>query len=224
MITQATGNNVAPSLKRPSRRGFSLLEVMITLAVLTIMMGPMVAVFFQSGSSFRAQSQQVELTPQMRIAMDQISRCIRQAGNDPSESTGAPPVTVLGSGRIRIATDITGSVPGPGGSALGATGDPDGRLTGLYEIAEFRLDPGRNRVLANIGQGEEVLAEGISGLTFTCLDLNGAPTADPAAIARVQVAMTGQTDDADLQMGRRYTMTLQSEIFIRSRTPQVIPE
>jgi hypothetical protein len=197
---------------------------MITLAILTIMMGPMVAVFFQSGSSFRAQSQQAELIQQMRIAMDQISRCIRQAGNDPTESIGAPPVTVLGSGRIRIATDITGSTPGPGGSALAATGDPDGALTALYEIVEFRLDPGRNRILANIGQGEETLAEGISGLTFTTLDLNGAPTGNPAAIARVQVAMTGRTADPDLQMRRDYTMTLQSEVFIRSRTPQIIPE
>ncbi len=207
-----------------AQRGFTLLEVMITLTVMTILMGPMVVVFFQSGTSFRAQTEQAELTQQMRIAMDQISRCIRQAGNDPSESIGVPPVTILGPGHIRIATDITGSVPGGGGDELNATGDPDGTLSSLYEIVEFRYDSAQNQLQADIGLGEETLAQGVSNLTFTCLDLNGTPTADPAAIARVQVSMTGRSTDPDLQMGRNYTLTLQSEVFIRSRTPQVIPD
>jgi len=217
-------NTLKSPVPRATQQGFTLLEVMITLAVMTIMMGPMVVVFFQSGTSFRAQSQQSELIQQMRIAMDQISRCIRQAGNDPSESLGVPPVTILGSGHIRIATDITGSIPGAGGNELRATGDPDGALSSLYEIVEFRHNPGQNQILADIGLGEEPLAQGVSNLTFTCLDLNGNPTADPAAIARVQVSMTGRSTDPDLQMGKNYTLTLQSEVFIRSRTPQVIPD
>lgn len=209
---------------RADRRGFSLLELLITLAILTIMMAPMVAIFYQSEASFRAQSQQAEMLGQMRIAMDQITRCLRQAGNEPISSLGVPAVVVLGDGHIRLNTDITGSVASTSGNSAESTGDPDGALGSIYEVVTFRHDPQRDAIYADVGYGEELLAQNISGLSFTYMDLAGSPTMDPAKIAQVRVWMTGESEEADMQMGRPYTISLRSDVFIRSRTPQILPE
>lgn len=205
-------------------RGFSLLELMITLAVLTIMMAPMVAIFFQSESSFRAQSQEAEMIGQMRIAMDQITRCLRQAGNEPISALGVPPVVVLGNGYIRLNTDITGSVASTTGNSAESTGDPDGTLNSIYEIVSFRHDPQQKAIFADVGYGEELLAQNISGLSFTFMDLTGTPTSDPSKIAQVRIWMMGESEESDMQMKEPYTITLRSDVFIRSRMPQILPE
>lgn len=207
----------------PHQAGYTLTEMMVTLAVLTIIMAPMLALFFQAQSTFRAQSEQAELLGQMRVAMDQIARVIRQAGNAPIRSLGVPPVEILGDGWIRVNSDLTGSVPSTTGNPAESTGDPDGSLSSVYEVLTFRHDAGEGRIYADIGYGEEILVEGIDELNFTFLDLQGNVTTDPNAIARVVVEMIGQTASDDMQMKAPYTLTLRSEIFIRSRTPQVIP-
>jgi len=198
--------------------------MMVTMAILGIVSGPILAIFYQSEASFQAQNQQAVVLQHMRLAMDQISRVIRQAGNEPVAAIGVPPVTVLGEGEIRVCSDITGSVASTTGNPAESTGDPDGLLNSVYEIVEFRHDDASNSILADIGYGEGILAEGISELNFTAFDLNGNPTADPNNIVRIQVEMTGTTRDPDMQIGRRYTLTLRSDVFIRSRMPQVMPE
>lgn len=206
------------------RRGFSLLELMITLAVLTVMMAPMVSIFFQSEASFRAQDQESRLIGQMRIAMDQITRCLRQAGNEPVSPLGVPAVVVLGDGHIQLNTDITGAVASTTGNSAESTGDPDGTLGSIYEVVTFRHDRQQKALYADIGYGEELLAQNIGDLRFTFMDLTGIPTSDPSKIAQVRVWMMGESEEADMQMGQLYTITLRSDVFIRSRTPQILPE
>lgn len=217
------GNRRTGREAAPSQAGYTLTEMMVTLAVLTIIMAPMLALFFQAQSMFRAQSEQAELLGQMRVAMDQIARVIRQAGNEPIHSLGVPPVEVLGDGWIRVNSDLTGSVPSTTGNPAESTGDPDGSLSSIYEIVTVRHDAAEGRIYADIGYGEEILVEGIDELNFTFLDLQGNVTTDPNAVARVVVEMVGRTASNDMQMKAPYTLTLRSEIFIRSRTPHVMP-
>lgn len=211
----------SPRLVRIRREaGFTLTEMLVTIAVMAILTGPLVVVFQQSQSSYLAQTEQAELLQQMRIAMSQITRTIRQAGNVPVADVG-PAVEVLGTGSIRLRTDITGSVAGE--SALRSTGDPDGAASALFEVVTYRHDANARRAIVDFGLGESVLVGRISSLTFTTTDLSGNPTVNPASIAGVRVVMVGETGRADLQMGDRYAITLSSEVFLRSRTPQVMP-
>ena len=204
-----------------SEKGFTLVEMLVTTVVLMLLTGPLLIVFQQSGATFRAQSDQGEMAEQMRIAMDQITRCIRQAGNDPLEALAVPGVNPISSNHIQLNTDITGSVPSGTGNPLESSGDPDGTLNSLYESVSFRQSG--TDLLADIGFGEEVLAEGISQLSFTYLDINGAPTMVPDDVARVQVTMVATTDRGDMRNNQLYSLTLQSEVFVRSMTPNVIP-
>ncbi|GAB4114079.1 MAG: hypothetical protein Kow001_15500 [Acidobacteriota bacterium] len=212
-------HSTPPQTLRTRHAGFTLTEMLVTISVLAILTGPLVVVFRQTQGSFLAQTDQAELLQKMRIAMAQMTRTIRQAGNEPVADIG-PAVEVLGAGHLRLRTDITGS---SGGSALSATGDPDGAASALFEVVTFRYDANQRRIMADFGLGESVLVERISDLSFVTTDLNGNPSLDPDEIASVQVVMVGETAGSDMQMGERYAFTLSSEAFLRSRTPQVLP-
>lgn len=200
--------------------GFTLTEMLVTIAVMAVLTGPLVVVFQQSQSSYLSQTDQAELMQKMRIAMSQMTRTIRQAGNAPVAPIGAA-VEVLDNGALRLRTDITGSVAGAG--TLLATGDPDGATTALFEVVTYRHDGANERVMVDFGTGETVLVERVTALTFTPVDLNGNPTVVSANVVGVQVVMVGETDRADMQIGDRYAFTLRSEAFLRSQTPQIMP-
>lgn len=199
-------------------------EALVALAVLGILGGAIVSIFHQSQASYRAQIDQAERIQQVRIAMDQIARCLRQAGNDPLEQISALPVIPLENGGILITSDITGSEASVTGNPAESTGDPDGRLTSIYERVTFRYDSQNRAILSDVGYGEEVLAEGITLLSFDLLDLTGNVTSDNSQIARVKVKIVGESEKPDMRNGLINTVTLESDVLLRSRIPQVIPE
>jgi len=212
-----------PEARSHSIRGFSLTEALVTLAIMSILMGSILTVFYQSHASYRAQTEQAKRLQQMRIAMDQIIRSVRQSGNDPFKTVGVPPVQILDEGAIQVTTDITGSVPSTTGNPAEATGDPDGRATCIYENVTIRHDPQTERIFADVGYGPEIVAEDISVLNFQFFDLNGIETLDPAQITRVRVHMVGHSELPDMQTKRIDSLTLESDVFIRNRFPHVIP-
>ncbi len=145
---------------------------------------------------------------------------LRQAGNDPEEylkNNNIPPIEILGSNHIRINSDISGSVPATSGDPLEATGDPDGDLDNLYERVEVRYDPTEKNLYLDIGNGADVLAENLS-FNLTFFDGNGNETNVQEKIARVRVEVVAETKNADPQTGKVQSMTLQSEVMLRSQS------
>jgi len=115
-----------------NRRGFSFLELLIVTAIFTVIVAASLSLAHKAQFSFRSERDFTETSEQARIAMDQIVRYLRQAGNDPTgelKKAGIEAVVVSSGSRIEINSDITGS--GPAGSAIspGSSfdyGDPDG--------------------------------------------------------------------------------------------------
>ncbi|HLU99650.1 MAG TPA: prepilin-type N-terminal cleavage/methylation domain-containing protein [Acidobacteriota bacterium] len=205
-------------------KGFTLSEVLITTAILTLITGAAMTVFNQSQLAYTTQNDFRKTSSQLRVTLDEIVRYIRQAGSDPNEALGLNPVEVLGTGHIRLTSDVTGSIASTTQNSAEATGDPDGALDSIYEMVEIRHDSGEERIYIDIGYGEQVLAERVTHLSFAFFDLNGNEVTDPSEIARVAVQVTGVTESADPRSGKTTSITLQSNAFIRSRTPEIVPE
>ena len=201
-------------------RGFTLVEMIIANAVLVIATGAIFSIFSQSQYSYEAQQDILEVTQQARVAMLQVSTYLRQAGNDPEgylRDNDIPPIELLGANYIRINSDVTGSVPAAGGDPLEATGDPDGSLDNLYERVVVRYVEAQESLYLDIGYGPDVLAENLS-FDFTFLDMSGIETADEEDIVRVRIEVVAQTEDPDRQTGGVQSITLQSEVMLRSQS------
>ncbi|MCH8017316.1 MAG: hypothetical protein IH917_11900 [Acidobacteria bacterium] len=201
-------------------RGFTLVEIVIANAVLVVATGAMFSFFSQSQHSFESQRDIMEVTRQARAAMLQVSSYLRQAGNDPEgylRDNGIPPIELLGANYIRINSDITGSVPAASADPLEATGNPDGTLDNLYERVEIRYVASQERLYLDMGYGSDVLAENLS-FGFTFLDISGNETANEDDIVRVRINVVAETEELNPLTDEVQSITLQSEVMLRSQT------
>jgi hypothetical protein len=149
-----------------------------------------------------------------------VEMVLRQAGNDPEgylRDNDIPPIEILGDNYIRISSDVTGSVPDAGGDPLEATGDPDGSVDNLYEQVVVRYIEAQESLYLDIGYGSEILAEKVS-VDFTFLDSSGNETADEDDIVRVRIEVVAESEDPDPQTGKVQSITLESEMMLRSRS------
>lgn len=229
------------SLSDDSSRGFTLVEMLIATAVLVVIGGGVFTLLNQSQRSYGSQQDMTEVVQQARLAMDQITTYLRRAGNDPQkifETWGIPPTIPFGHGtgpgshtgifpievnsaqHIQIHSDVTGAV----GVGSTASGDPDGTIDNLYEKVVVRYDSVTRKLYMDIadGSGEQLYADNISSFAFTFYDLAGTlitnPANNEAAITRAHVQLTAETKDLDPESGKVQTLTLESDVMLRSKS------
>ncbi len=201
-------------------RGFTLAEIVIANAVLVVAAGAIFSVFYQSQHSLKSQQDILEVTQQARAAMLQVSSYLRQAGNDPEgylRDNDIPPIELLGTNYIRINSDITGAVPAASADPLDASGNPDGTLDNLYEQVVVRYNASQECLYLDIGYGPDVVAENLS-FDFTFLEISGNETANEDDIVRVQIEVMAETEDLNPLTDEVQSITLQSEVMLRSRS------
>ena len=125
-------------------KGFSIVEALIVVAILSVVLGAIFGIAYKAQVSFDAEKRFTETSQHARIAMDEIVRYVRQAGNDPFPKDGFsyPAVELLNgnSNQIVVRSDITGSYPNPGS----ATGDPDHLLNSPMEDVTIQYVPNQN--------------------------------------------------------------------------------
>ena len=201
-------------------RGFTLAEIVIANVVLVVTAGAMFSAFSQSQHSFGSQQDILDATRQARAAMLQVSSYLRQAGNDPEgylRDNNIPPIELLAANYIRINSDVTGSVPAASADPLEATGNPDGTLDNLYERVEIRYDAPQKRLYLDMGYGSDVVAENLS-FDFTFLDISGNETVNEDDIVRAQIKVVAETEDLNPLTDEVQSITLQSEVMLRSQS------
>lgn len=197
-----------------SRSGFTFLEMLISISILAVISTAVLTLFREHQQRYDAETDYAATVQNARVALDIISRCLRQTGNNPTASTLTP--LAYSAGTLTISSDITGSAPAA--NSLDSTGDPDSQLTAAYEQVTIRYDSNSKEILLNTGHGEDTLAESINKLEFKFYDDTGTITADLTQASSVNVVMEALSALKDPQTTKANSITLATTVFLRSKT------
>ena len=185
-------------------RGLSLVELLIAMAIVSVVMGGVTRSFVNQRKITAIHNQRVALIQQAQAAMDLVTRECRTAGTNP---TGAAfvPVTYHAS-QLEIRADLNGN------GTTDTPNDPNEHLIYAYDSVN-------KRITRNAGSGAQSLVEHIQAFTFSYLKSDGQTTTDPSAIRQLQLTITARTAAADptYQANSGYrTFTMTSVIALRN--------
>ncbi len=185
-------------------KGFSLLEFMIVMALFAIIGAGLLTVLHQGQIAFQVEDEKTVATESARMAMDQIVRYLRQAGNDPTRYMELNDIDAieLTPGQVRLRSDITGSVASTTTNPAEKSGDPDGALDSIHEDVWIQLVGSQLRI--DVGYGMETLAEDIAQFNISFFDKWGNPTSIPQDALKAKV-----------QLVTNAHLSLSSDIFLK---------
>lgn len=162
--------------------GFSLIELLIAIAISGIVLGAVSSLFIMQNKSYSIQEQVAEMQQNARAAMDIMTREIRMAGYDPTGLANASIVSAT-SNSINLTQDTNGD---------GDTADANENITySLYTSG------GIQKIGRNTGGGNQPVVEHIQALTFAYYDSDGNTTAILANIRQIELTITARTANPD---------------------------
>lgn len=176
---------------KSKEKGFTLVELMIAMAVGGIVMAAVMTSFIAQHRSYVAQDDVIEMQQNARVAMEMLTRDIRSAGYDTNE-LGAGVTTAGPSNLVFTRDDGTGVLERISYSLFDAfipDADNDGLVDDLSRTVDtgFPLVPGL----------PQVVAENVSQLEFVYLDKDGVVTANLGDIRSIQVSIMMQSAQID---------------------------
>lgn len=178
-------------IPKPHHRseGFSLIELMIAMAMVGILSAAMYMTFETQVRGQVSQDVSLQMTQSLRAAMEIMASDIRMAGCDPTEAANAQIVTAEDDNLI-LSMDIGG----------GPQGQPDGDINDANEIVRYTINGNGNlgRALGMAGPLEPLHSIDLACdvLDFVYLDIDGNPTLVPNKINAIQVSMVVRSADA----------------------------
>ncbi|MFH1718459.1 MAG: prepilin-type N-terminal cleavage/methylation domain-containing protein [Planctomycetota bacterium] len=207
--------NKARRLFNADSRGFTLVEVMIAMAIVGAVVGAIYSIFISSNRSYRTQDSIADAQQRVRIGLDFMVRDIRMAGLDPAgpatdavDSNGAG-IKLATASKIRFTIDA----------------DMDGAIEEANsERMSYEYDNGAGQLKRILYEGTgsqstQSLIGDVSAMSFSYLDANGAAIALPvsaaslANIRTVVISITCQGTDAQ---GQNFTRTLNTRVSCRN--------
>jgi type IV pilus assembly protein PilW len=140
---------------RYDSRGFTLVELMVSVAITGIVMIVLSWVYSNTQKIYRSQEAVVDMQQNLRSGLYLISQEIRMAGYDPRDSAGAG-ILAATSTSINFTQDITDNA----GTALdgdGDTNDPSENITLNFQAG---------RITRDIGGGAQPFLDNVDWLEF----------------------------------------------------------
>lgn len=192
------------------QKGFTLVELMIAMAIGLVVLGAVFSVFILQNKTFSNQEELVALQQNIRGGMDMVAREIGMAGYDPTglntdnttanDFSGIP----VSSSQLQLQADLDGS------------GSID---TTSQENAIYTYDSTNKKITRNIGGGAQPFLENIEAFTFAYLDGSGNTTTVAANVRQIRIAITGRTANPDPNYssnGGYRTFALTSVVAVRN--------
>jgi type IV pilus assembly protein PilW len=188
-------------------RGFTLIEILITLAISAFIFGAMITFFINQQKHYNVRMQVAAMQENTRTGLDFMVRELSMAGYDPTETSGAG-ILVANANTVQVTMDLNGN---------GTTADADENVAYILFNNNGNLSLGRT-----VAGTTELVAEHISALSFNYTLDDGTVTAtpaDPSEIRAIDITMTGRTAQPDPQYptnnGYR-VLTLTTRVLVRN--------
>jgi type IV pilus assembly protein PilW len=171
--------------KPPNNGGFTLIELMIALALGMIVMASVATTFTTQTRAYSAQEQINQMEQNARGALDIMSREIKMAGYKPNGGSVTGVVSYT-STSLTIQADLNAD-----GAISTSASD--------YEQIAYAYDTTNKKITRQVGGATAAtLAENISAFAFTYYQASGTTTATSATnIRRIKIAITAKTEKPD---------------------------
>jgi type IV pilus assembly protein PilW len=208
---------MSSKLNLRAKHGFSLLEMLIVLAVFTFIVGGIFTSLSQSQIRYQFEQEVAELQQSGRNAVDLMEREIKLAGfpkasyYDSGQNWTSANSNKVAAGFITI-------------NAANLVFEADVEEDGIVERVDYNLSSGtlsRSAEDKPAGGGApaavyKVLANNVTALTFSYLDSNGTATATASQVRFVQILLTLNTTNVDPQNRQRRSITIQTLASVRN--------
>jgi type IV pilus assembly protein PilW len=159
--------------------GFTLVELLIALAITGIVLGAAVNTFLAQQRSYALQEQITAMTQGTRAAMEMVTRDVRMAGYNPA-GTSFDGITYDPT-HLQIRADLDGN---------GDTADANETIVYAYNTATQQL-------MRETDGSSQPIADAIQAFTFDYLDGAGASTTTTATIRQIRITITARTAKPD---------------------------
>ena len=144
-----------PTPRSRSARGFTLIEILVAVAILGTVMVVLSSIMMSSNRSHTKTVRQAEIQTDVRQALDLMAAELRQAGAD-STSVGIVPVVYGDSVLVHVRADLNGS-------GTITTAEPSEDITYSYV-------PGTKSIMRNPGTGAAVMLPNVTAMRFRYYD------------------------------------------------------
>ncbi len=175
-----------------NEQGFTILELVVALAISLILMGIAVKIFLVQQRAYNVQEQLSEMQQNIRAAMDIIVRETKMAGYDATGSGGFDGIGNNSSATsIQILADLDGTET--------TTGTNEDITYKYYGDPDFQI-----KRKGSTGGNFQPLAENIQVFTLSYFNANSVDigTSTPADIRQIKITITGRTAKADPDLKR----------------------
>jgi type IV pilus assembly protein PilW len=185
LLSRATGVNM-----KINKKGFTAIELLISLAIMSVALTSIYSMYMSFIRTCTKEGAKIRVQQSVRSGLDMMIRDIRLAGLDP-EGTGEFGIVAVTPQRIQFTADrdmdgelddadATDGIDAPDMEHMAYEYDGSGKLTMALYKANGTLEM------------DEIMAENVTGLTFSYFDSNGDTTSDLDAIRTVDIEMTVQ--------------------------------
>jgi type IV pilus assembly protein PilW len=184
---------------------FTLVELMVVMAMICIVTGSIYGIFISSNRSYYTQDSVVGAQQSVRVGINSMTRDIRAAGFDPQRTADAG-IEVATATKLRFTADMN-------------------RVNGIEETDRERItyeyDAGNNRLRRCLYEGTgseswQTLINNVSALSFSYLDADGNDLGNPVAAAdleSIKTVVISMTVEGENALGGTFTRTLNTRVL-----------